>query len=203
VRSYTVEHRLQIERRAADHLQDIACRGLQLERLLEIVGARPQLAEQSDAADALRCAERIIAALDVWNSERKEQGEMPIAFGIGLNCGPAVIGDVGSEHSLSFTVIGDTVNTSSRLQGLTRSLDTPLAVAEAVVDAINAAPTPDAGRSAAPCRTERPGRARRPRQKRAGPRVDRHRSASSSRGYPRGLILIAQPGRTPCVAEPK
>jgi adenylate cyclase len=98
----------------------------------------------NDAAAALRCAARMIAALDVWNSERKQQGETPLAFGIGLNCGPAVIGDVGSEQSLSFTVIGDTVNTASRLQGLTRSLHTPLVVAEAIVDAINAAPPPDA-----------------------------------------------------------
>jgi adenylate cyclase len=97
-----------------------------------------------DAANALRCAERMIAALDVWNGEREQQGETPLAFGIGLNCGPAVIGDVGSEQSLSFTIIGDTVNTASRLQGLTRTLDTPLVVAEAIVNAINAAPSPDA-----------------------------------------------------------
>jgi adenylate cyclase len=37
-------------------------------------------------------------------------------IGIGLNYGPAVLGDVGSEHSISFTVIGDTVNTPSRLR---------------------------------------------------------------------------------------
>jgi adenylate cyclase len=97
-----------------------------------------------DAANALRCAERMIAAFDVWNNERKQQGETPLAFGIGLNCGPAVIGDVGSEQSLSFTVIGDTVNTTSRLQGLTRTLDTPLVAAEAILNAINAAPSPDA-----------------------------------------------------------
>jgi adenylate cyclase len=40
---------------------------------------------------------------------------MPLAIGIGLNYGPAVLGDVGSEHSMSFTVIGDTVNTAKRL----------------------------------------------------------------------------------------
>jgi adenylate cyclase len=97
-----------------------------------------------DAANALRCAGRMIATLDVWNSERKQQGETPLAFGIGLNCGPAVIGDVGSEQSLSFTVIGDTVNTASRLQGLTRSLDTPLVAAAAIVNAIKAAPSLDA-----------------------------------------------------------
>jgi adenylate cyclase len=41
-------------------------------------------------------------------------------------------------------VIGDTVNTASRLQGLTRSLGTPLVVAEAIIAAIQAAPAPDA-----------------------------------------------------------
>jgi adenylate cyclase len=97
----------------------------------------------NDAAAALRCAARMITALAAWNGERKQQGETPLAFGIGLNCGPAVIGDVGSEQSLSFTVIGDTVNTASRLQGLTRSLNTPLVVAEAIIDAINAAPPAD------------------------------------------------------------
>lgn len=51
-------------------------------------------------------------------------------MGIGLNYGPAVLGDVGSEQTLSFTVIGDTVNTASGLQGLTRSLATPLVVSD-------------------------------------------------------------------------
>jgi adenylate cyclase len=49
-----------------------------------------------------------------------------------------VLGDVGSEHSMSFTAIGDTVNTAARLQVLTRSLKTPLVVGDAVVQAIQA-----------------------------------------------------------------
>jgi adenylate cyclase len=100
-------------------------------------------ADPDDAANALRCAARMVAALDGWNEERRTAGEPPLAIGIGINYGPAVIGDVGSEHSLSFTVIGDTVNTASRLQGLTRSFAVPLVVADAVVEAARAAPASD------------------------------------------------------------
>jgi adenylate cyclase len=92
---------------------------------------------ENDAANALRCADMMLIALDRWNDERQTQGEPRLAIGIGLNYGPAVLGDVGSEHSMSFTVIGDTVNTASRLQGLTRTLGTPLVVADAVVQAID------------------------------------------------------------------
>jgi adenylate cyclase len=95
-------------------------------------------ASANDAANALICADRMLEALDRWNGERTRDGEAPLAIGIGLNYGPAVLGDVGSEHSMSFTVIGDTVNTASRLQGLTRTLKTPLVVGGPLVDAIRA-----------------------------------------------------------------
>src|SRR6266851_3172766 len=88
-----------------------------------------------DAVNALNCADKMLEALDRWNTERLEP---PLAIGIGLNYGPAVLGDVGSEHSMSFTVIGDTVNTASRLQALTRTLETPLVVGGPLVDAVRA-----------------------------------------------------------------
>jgi adenylate cyclase len=80
----------------------------------------------------------MLEALDRWNVLRTALEEAPLAIGIGLNYGPAVLGDVGSEHSMSFTVIGDTVNTASRLQGLTRTLETPLVVGDALVRAVKA-----------------------------------------------------------------
>jgi adenylate cyclase len=88
-----------------------------------------------DAANALRCGSLMLDALRLWNAERESAGEPHLSIGIGLNYGPAVLGDVGSEQTLSFTVIGDTVNTASRLQALTRSLATPLVAADAVVQA--------------------------------------------------------------------
>jgi adenylate cyclase len=100
-------------------------------------------ANDTDAASALRCADLMLAALAGWNDEREAAGQSPLAIGIGLNYGPAVLGDIGSEHSMSFTVIGDTVNTASRLQGLTRTLETPLVVGDPLVRAVRAA-APDA-----------------------------------------------------------
>jgi adenylate cyclase len=87
----------------------------------------------ADAAHALCCAGRMLQALERWNVQRSARGEPALAIGIGLNYGPAVLGDVGSDQGLSFTVIGDTVNTAHRLQVLTRSLATPLVVADALI----------------------------------------------------------------------
>jgi adenylate cyclase len=95
-------------------------------------------ASGDDAANALICADLMLEALERWNGERAGNGEKRVEIGIGLNFGPAVLGDVGSEHSMSFTVIGDTVNTASRLQGLTRTLKTPLVVGGSLADAIRA-----------------------------------------------------------------
>jgi adenylate cyclase len=92
----------------------------------------------NDAADAFNCAVRMLEALADWNCERAAAGDPPLAMGIGINYGPAVFGDIGSEQSLAFSVIGDTVNTASRLQGLTRTLRTPLVVSDAVVAAVKA-----------------------------------------------------------------
>jgi adenylate cyclase len=95
-------------------------------------------ATPNDAASALNCAEMMLQALECWNEERTRKGEPRLDIGIGLNYGPVVLGDVGGEHSMAFTAIGDTVNTSARLQALTRSLGTPLVVGDAVIRAIRA-----------------------------------------------------------------
>ncbi len=95
-------------------------------------------ASSKDAANAVACAESMLDALESWNDDRQHAAEDRLAMGIGINYGPAVLGDVGSEYSMSFTVIGDTVNTAARLQTLTRTLGTPLVVADALVAALKA-----------------------------------------------------------------
>jgi adenylate cyclase len=104
--------------------------------ILAVFGATA--ASPNDAASALNCSEMMLETLERWNHEREEKGDARLDIGIGLNYGPVVLGDVGSEHGMSFTAIGDTVNTSARLQVLTRSLKTQLVVGDSVVRAIQA-----------------------------------------------------------------
>ena len=104
--------------------------------ILAVFGATE--ASPNDAASALNCAEMMLQTLERWNHEREEKGDARLDIGIGLNYGPVVLGDVGSEYGMSFTAIGDTVNTAARLQVLTRSLKTQLVVGDSVVRAIQA-----------------------------------------------------------------
>jgi adenylate cyclase len=59
--------------------------------------------------------------LRLFNEKREELALPPLAIGMGLHTGPLVAGYVGSSKALSYTVIGDTANTSARLCGIAQS----------------------------------------------------------------------------------
>ena len=89
--------------------------------------------EMEDHADRALAASREMAgpALDSFNEWMAEQGE-PEGFriGIGLNSGPVMAGNVGSERRLEYTVIGDTTNTASRIEGMTKGTPHTIYLAE-------------------------------------------------------------------------
>jgi adenylate cyclase len=71
-----------------------------------------------DAVRAVQCSLEQLQVVDSLNVHRASLGEPPLAVGIGIHTGPLSSGYVGSSKSLSYTVIGDTVNTSARLCGI-------------------------------------------------------------------------------------
>jgi adenylate cyclase len=89
-----------------------------------------------DVTSAVRCAMGMLERTRQLAKMRKKAGKPTYRISIGLHVGDVVAGNVGSERNLSFTVIGDTVNTASRLESLSRQYDAAIVVSQDVIDAV-------------------------------------------------------------------
>ncbi len=90
--------------------------------------------EQTHAADALNATLQICEALERFNRNRHQFDLVdPIRIGIGVHAGTGLIGTVGANQRMDTTVVGDVVNTASRLEALTKVYECPVIVSQTVL----------------------------------------------------------------------
>ncbi len=89
--------------------------------MLAFFGILPRLQTPKDsAAAACNAALEMVREIDALNNTRVQRGDPPMITGIGINTGEVIAGGLGSRDRLHYTIIGDTVNTTQRLEALTR-----------------------------------------------------------------------------------
>lgn len=94
------------------------------------LNSEPQVA----CRQALDAARRMALALDDLNEALSGDLDLPLRIGIGLHAGPAIVGEMGYERAAQITAIGDTVNTASRLESLTKDFAVELVVSQELLD---------------------------------------------------------------------
>jgi adenylate cyclase len=87
---------------------------------------------QEACRQALRAAAAIAANVDALNRFLEHDLREPIRFGIGINGGEVIVGDIGYRDHMVFTALGDPVNVAARLQDMTKSLACELVVSDEV-----------------------------------------------------------------------
>ena len=75
----------------------------------------------------------MLEALESFNEWQTRRNRKPFRIGIGINYGMVTVGNIGTERKMEYTVIGDQVNVTSRLEGLTKKYQESLLISQSVV----------------------------------------------------------------------
>lgn len=86
---------------------------------------------------AVEAALEMKKRLNTVNRDLQEHGIEPLAHGIGIHTGEVVAANIGSPDRLSYALVGDTVNTASRLQGLNKEFGTEIIISNTTRAGIN------------------------------------------------------------------
>ena len=103
--------------------------------IMAIFGA--PVSSNNSAKDALDAALDMRKALVEVNKDFEAEGLPQLKFGIGIHTGPVFAGTIGAANRMEYTVIGDTVNTASRLESLCKTYTTDLLLSEASAERID------------------------------------------------------------------
>jgi adenylate cyclase len=88
------------------------------------------LKDKNHAQHALNAAIKMVAALKPLNVKFAEKGWPAIKIGVGLNTGNMTVGNMGSSFRMAYTVMGDSVNLGSRIEGLTKNYGVDIIASE-------------------------------------------------------------------------
>ena len=88
---------------------------------------------QAGCRDALAAARLMSARLGELNASLRAELDRPLRIGIGIHCGPTIVGEMGYGNAAAITAIGDAINTASRLESLTKNFACELVVSEQTV----------------------------------------------------------------------
>ncbi len=88
--------------------------------------------DAQQAEHAVQASLAMLQKLDQFNNELAAEGYPKIEIRIGLHTGRAVVGNVGSSSRFDYTVIGDTVNAASRMEGLNKEHGTQIIISDMV-----------------------------------------------------------------------
>lgn len=86
------------------------------------------LSAMESSHQACRAALEVLTAVEKINIRRTERDEPPLVTGIGVNTGKLTAGSLGTTDRLNYTIIGDTVNTTQRIESVTREFGMSAAV---------------------------------------------------------------------------
>ncbi|HUR31869.1 MAG TPA: adenylate/guanylate cyclase domain-containing protein, partial [Saprospiraceae bacterium] len=87
--------------------------------------------------DGVRAAIDILRMIDEYSKERKSKGRKPIKLGMGIHSGPLIMGIIGDTNRTEAAVISDTVNTASRMEGLTKHFGVNFILSESTVQLLD------------------------------------------------------------------
>ncbi len=87
---------------------------------------------EAGCRQALAAARDMSARIESLNRALVHDISEPLRIGIGIHTGPAIVGEMGYGSAVSVTAVGDSVNTASRIEGLTKTYGCELVISEAV-----------------------------------------------------------------------
>jgi len=98
--------------------------------LMIVFGAPVDRGDRAEAKAAVECGLVMLEEVERMNEDWKGTGRPVVKIGCGIHTGAATCGVIGAERRLEYTVIGDTVNLSARLESTTKEFSVPILISE-------------------------------------------------------------------------